>query len=134
MKRKKFGRTIVWQRLVDIHSHPRSGEDSAYWDWVRTHAERNEDGEFEEHPRANPDVLPDVTEEYQRRRDYYQDLIETVSESLSPMQRKVFIGLKNGFTEEEIAGQLNLSRSRVRNLREQLKNKFTEGGQNPLNE
>lgn len=101
------------------------GERSPYWDWVERVGKRNTDGEYEELPEANPDVLAEA-EGYAERREYYAELIDNTVQSLSPQETRVFQGLKNGFTEEEVAKHLRISRSMVKLCRTRIRKKFKE--------
>lgn len=102
-----------------------SGERSPYWDWTALHSFRDDSGELIEFPEANPDVLA-VDWDYDKRRDFYDEMIDRVVEKLSPRERQVFNGLKNGLTEDKIAAQLKLDRSSIRDYRSRIKNKFRQ--------
>jgi DNA-binding CsgD family transcriptional regulator len=126
--RKSFGRVVSWQRTYEINvGKSYCGEASPYWEWYNRNIKPNSEDEKQEYPQANPDVLPDNTD-YEERRSDLQDLIENTVETLSPRELQVFCGLKNGFTEDQIAKQINVSRSMVEKCRRNIKNKFTKQG------
>lgn len=126
--RKKFGRTIVWQHLKDEMRSPYSGESSPYWEWAEKHSETSKEShEIEEHPRANPDQLED-TNTYQAKRIVLQEMIKSVYNNLSLKETQVFNLLSKGLTENDIAKKLKVSRSRIKECRIRIKNKFKTYG------
>jgi len=105
-----------------------SGESSPYWQWVTETAKFGGwHGDNDELPEANPDVLPG-DEAYQDRREVYRGLIEATVTTLSPREKQVFFGLKNGLTEADIAENIGVSRSMVEKCRRNLKKKFQREG------
>lgn len=123
--KKSAGRTVLFQHLKDVKANANySGERSPHWDWMDRQAKPNQEDEKEEHPRANPDMLAEVDDGYNERREHYSRLIEEVYKVLSPQEKKVFGLLQTSLGEAGIGEQMGISRSTVGSLRRRIVKKF----------
>jgi RNA polymerase sigma factor (sigma-70 family) len=96
------------------------GESSPYWAWAERTGKRNSEGEYEELPEANPDVLSDDSsywntddEENQENRKKLLQKFATSFNKLTKRQREVAFALEKYKTEEKVAKALKVSQQAV---------------------
>lgn len=126
MKRNRriTGKLINWQKTIETDTGKPCGEGSPYWVWMEKYGRKNEDGDILEFASANPDVLTDYDDDYEKRREHYQDIIEEVYESLSQREKQVFYLLGQGYSVTEIATKLRISQPRVSACRKVMRKKL----------
>ncbi len=123
--KKSAGRTVLFQHLKDVQANANySGERSPHWDWTGKQSNLSQDGQANEHIRANADSLSDEHDDYQERREKYGKLIVEVYATLSPQERQVFKLLQSSLGEKGIGEELGITRSSIQTIRKRIIKKF----------
>lgn len=106
-------RTVKWQKIRDIKTKKSySGESSPYWKWVDSKMATDQEGRALELPLANPDMLQELDPIPENV------TIKIMKKALakikfSKQEAAILNLLGSGLTQEQVAGRIGISRSRV---------------------
>lgn len=108
-----------------------SGEQSPYWNFLSTHTapSTDENGELQEPSEANPDVLPESANIFQREMtdaaQFRLDIVKEGMQLLSEQQRRIvyYCGIK-GLSLDQVAKKLGIQKGTAQKLLERARVKM----------
>lgn len=126
--KKSKGRTVLNQHLSEIRVKKRySNEESPYWEWTFQNGYQTAEGEYQEHNRANPDVLPIKDSDYLERQNGWRELFWRAKELMTPRERTVF-SLLDELNQGQIAVRLGITQQAVSMTIRRIRKKILRAG------
>lgn len=133
MKRKQTGKAVEWQNLKERNiTKEEKTNGSPYWNWVEKHSNYEPLEEETEFSRANPDVLEGIEPVYCDPVHSEGLLLDAIYTTLTPKQAQIMSLVLEGYSQVEIARNLEVKQGYVSRVikvsKEKLKKYFERNG------